>query len=85
MSDKNQYGKDVVLTAEDNSLKNDLIVGRDPILEILKLSHWNYMKPYLVLPGCPIIKVGRKWLTRRSLLDSWLTEIMTSGAKGAAQ
>jgi len=67
---------------DDTALRDDLIVGRDQILYVMKLSHWDYMAPYLALPRCPITQVipeGAKrgrWMTRRSLLDRWLTDIM---------
>lgn len=74
------------MTADhDNAIRDDLIIGREPILAILKLSHWKYMEPYLAMPDCPITQVGRRWMTRRSLLNEWLTKIMTIKAQASPQ
>ncbi len=62
----------------DNEIKDDLIIGRDAILDIFKLSHWKYMDRYLRTANCPIKRIGdRRWITRRSLLNVWLNDILT--------
>lgn len=71
----------------DNAIKEDLIIGRDAILDILKLSHWRYVEyHYLDKPGCPIALIGGRWMTRRSLLDAWLSQILLQkSGTGAVQ
>lgn len=51
--------------------KDDLIVGRKQIMVFLKYENWNSVEKLISREGCPISRVGGRWLAMRSSLMEW--------------
>lgn len=51
---------------------SDLLSGRKAIMEHLQICNWEAVEKLVRKQGCPIAKLGGRWVSRRATLNAWV-------------